>query len=494
MTVSEPVFRFLAQCDKNRLSDAVISNEKTFSYEQLGTLARRFASCFASQRAERVGIILSQNIDAYAAILGAGIAGCIYSPLNVRSPVSKLGAALTIFDPDVIVADEAIATELSNLTTRKVTTPSAIKDCAPFEGYGQRNPIAYVKFTSGSTGIPKGVAVSRIAMTHYLDWVERNFQPTPDDRLSQHAALSFDVSVTDIYGALCYGAALVPISTDIDRMLPGRTIARHKITVWNSVPSVVGQLMKGGHLNQNAIGSVRLFNFAGEALMPEQVRPLLQALPNIVVQNAYGPTEATVTVTELRLHSEAELDAHTDGSVAIGRAIEGMRLDLIGGPTRDEGEIVISGPQLAEGYWNSPEQTDRAFRTFDAGDGPLRGYFTGDWGVAKDGVITFKERIDFQVKINGHRVELGEIASAIQAEGWSNVCIFKRGQKLVAVLEDMPGLNMEIKDLQARLRLRLEPIFVPDTILLIEEMPRNDSDKIDRKAVEEWFSERDRAK
>lgn len=488
MTFADPIDRFLHHAHSAPESIAILEDGGPTSYAELLVTARRIAVSLAGK--SRVAIVCGQHADAYAAIVACGLAGCTYATLNWRSPIEKIARALGIFEPEIILADSSLLKGLSEGWSRcQVVNVTPSPDGGLLEGRGTRSDLAYVKFTSGSTGQPKGVAISRASLVHFISWIDRSIAPTRSDRFAQHAAISFDCSVTDVYGALTNGATLVPIASDIDRMLPGRAIQRHAVTLWNSVPSVVGQWIKGRHMNSETLGSVRLFNFVGEPLMAAQVRPLLRTLPGVPVQNTYGPTEATVSMTEVRITDEVTLEAFTDGSVSIGRPITGMRIDLVGGPNRDEGEIVISGPQLAEGYWGNPEQTGKAFRSFDVGDGPKRGYFTGDWAVRRGDMFTFRERIDFQVKVNGQRIELGEIAAAIQLEGWANVSVFKIGRQLVAVIERVPDLLFDEKRIQKKLRDHLEAVFIPEKIIEMESMPRNENDKIDRKSIEAWLTE-----
>jgi D-alanine--poly(phosphoribitol) ligase subunit 1 len=223
-----------------------------------------------------------------------------------------------------------------------------------------------VTFTSGSTGLPKGVMVSRTALNHYVSWAIGADIVRPDDRVSQHPNIAFDVSVTDIYGALSQGATLFPIAGASDRLMPARMIQREGITVWNSVPSVVNLMMQAGEVTTAMLRSVRLFNFLGEPLLREQLRAIFAARPDVAVNNTYGPTEATVSMTHLRL-TASDYEAVCTTSVALGEAIADMGLHLVGGSHPDEGELVITGPQLADGYWNDPERSAAVFRPLETG-------------------------------------------------------------------------------------------------------------------------------
>jgi D-alanine--poly(phosphoribitol) ligase subunit 1 len=232
------------------------------------------------------------------------------------------------------------------------------------------------------------------------------------------------------------------------------------------------------------LASVRLFSFCGEPLLKEHLDELFAAVPDAFVQNTYGPTEATVSMTMqcLDVHGYA---AHCTTSVALGDPIPGMEIVL--GRGSDEGEIVIVGPQLARGYWRDPEKTAKSFRPLSADD-PRRGYFTGDLAWRRGGDLFFRERVDFQVKVRGHRVELDEVAAAIRECGYPVACVFKRGEVLAAIVEadaafDEPGLRR-------RLQAKLEPHAIPERIASVAEIPVNENGKLDRRRAAALLEER----
>jgi D-alanine--poly(phosphoribitol) ligase subunit 1 len=312
------------------------------------------------------------------------------------------------------------------------------------------------------------------------------FDITPSDRFSQHPNLAFDISMTDIFGALCHGARLCLLSGETDRLMPARMVAREGVTIWNSVPSVVSLMDQAGQVTAGNLASVRIFNFCGEPLLQKQVEILFEACPGALVRNTYGPTEATIAVTDLPMEKHSYRPPSRD-SISIGPPIGDIGLHLIGGDHPDEGELAITGEQLADGYWQDEEKTARAFRNIDVGGRPTRAYFTGDWIERIDGQLYFRERIDFQVKVKGFRVELDEVAGAIRSCGWPVVCVFKRGDALAAVVEHREGQAFDSKALMARLRLMLEDYAVPVAIRKIDHLPRNENDKLDRKAAAAWF-------
>jgi D-alanine--poly(phosphoribitol) ligase subunit 1 len=358
----------------------------------------------------------------------------------------------------------------------------------PIATNGKRHELAYLIFTSGSTGEPKGVMISRAALAHFVNWVRESETVRVGDRISQHPNIAFDLSVLDIYGALCSGATLVPLLSETDRLMPERFIQREQITVWNSVPSVIN-LMAKSRRPLASTHSVRLFSFCGEPLLKEHLEVIFKAYPDAVVQNTYGPTEATVSMTEIRLTRSNYLSACRT-SVALGNPVPGMGFHLIGGKYPTEGELVITGPQLAEGYWNDPELTETKFKPVTVGGKSLRGYYTGDWVECIGGMYFFKERIDFQIKIRGFRIELDEVEAAIRKCGWPVVCSFKWEETLVAVIEGPSDEPLDSAKLRTSVAAYLEPHAIPEFIASIPQMPRNENDKIDRKAVISWYARR----
>jgi D-alanine--poly(phosphoribitol) ligase subunit 1 len=356
-----------------------------------------------------------------------------------------------------------------------------------FAGRGARHETAYVIFTSGSTGTPKGVVVARSGLDHYVNWIGTSLQVGSSDRVSQYANVAFDLSVLEIYGALCFGASLHPAGGLGDRMMPARMVEREQLTIWISVPSVVGLMMQANEVTQENLGSIRRFVFCGEPLLGTQVEALFSACPDATVQNTYGPTEATVSMTSVVMTADS-FAGECGSSVALGDPIKGMNLLLLGGPSADEGEIVIVGPQVALGYWQDPVKTDKAFRTVVQDGKVCRAYFTGDWAERREGRIFFKQRIDFQVKIKGFRIELDEIAAAIVASGFPNVCVFKHNERLVAVIEASASSPFNDRALHQVLARRLESYAIPQDLRVIRRLPRNDNDKIDRELTRNWYA------
>ena len=478
---------FLARAAEAPDRPAIVTSTQTITYGGLERRVRAFAFAFAKHRAPKIFIALPPSVDAYACMFAAGLAGGFYTPVNMASPPEKMRRILAQLEPDIMVGAHDTLERLAGAAEQaEKLDPAALDEGVQFDGRGTRHDLAYVFFTSGSTGEPKGVMIPRQALAHYVAWL-KTLGIAPGDRVSQQPNIAFDLSVVDIFGALCYGATLYPLDVEGDRLMPARFIQRNKITVWNSTPSAVSVMMRARQVKASNLVSVRLFNFCGEPLLKEHLDALFAAAPLAIVQNTYGPTEATVSMTSLRLDAQNYAD-HCSASVALGEAIPGMEIVLEGGASPDEGEIVIVGPQLARGYWQDPQKSAASFRAVSAGD-PRRGYFTGDWAERRGGDLFFRERVDFQVKVRGHRVELDEVAASIRALGHPVVCVFKRGDTLAAIVE-AGAAPFDEAALRAQLHTKIEPHAIPERIVKVEQIPRNENDKLDRRRAAALMEDR----
>lgn len=483
MSSADTVERFLAVADSAPGRPAVVIGTNIIAYDALSDRTRRIAA--AVRRATsgiehpKVLINLDQSPDAYAAIFAALMAGGFYTAVSSHTPVERQRKIVARFAPDVVVVGAGTLGDSLDLPRPAIVD---VTDLAAdrLEGPAPGHELAYVVFTSGSTGEPKGVMIPRAGLDHYAAWATDAMAITPDDRVSQHPNLAFDLSVLDVFGALCSGACLYPLIRDRDRLMPAQFIRRHELTIWDSVPSVVDLMMRVDQVTSENFASLRLLTFCGEPLLQSHLDAIFAARPDACVHNTYGPSEATVSCTLVRLTSGSYRD-HCDGSVALGDAIAGMGLHLVGGESDDEGEIVLSGPQLALGYWQDAEATARAFRPFKADGRELHGYHTGDWAIRRNGNLFFSGRIDRQIKIRGHRLELGEVDVALRACGASNACTVFHDGVLHSFIEG--GECPDVAALRRKLEEKLPSHAIPEHFHLIGTLPRNPNDKIDALAL-----------
>jgi len=354
------------------------------------------------------------------------------------------------------------------------------------------NSIAYLLFTSGSTGQPKGVMVSHANVLHYVDCVTKRYGFTSNDRVSQTFDLTFDLSAHDMFVAWHNGAC-VCCPTQKQSIKPGAFINDARLTVWFSVPSTALFMRRLGVLKPGMYPLLRLSLFCGEALPLEIVRQWALAAPSSVIENLYGPTELTIACTAFRWNNTSYPADCEHGVVPIGEPFDHMEAAIVDEQLREvelaaAGELLMSGPQLCLGYWQDEERTRRAFVTIPGKRGIY--YRTGDRvrRQAPDKPLTYLGRLDSQIKVLGHRVELGEVESAVrEASGLDGAVAFgwpmtASGAEAIEVF--LQTEDFDTKELLEKLRTKLPLYMVPRNIRLLRHFPLNANGKFDRKALQ----------
>lgn len=504
---------------------ALSSEGRTLTYGQLAAQAAGLAECLKNSPGwdkkdgtqPRVGILASRSADACIALLGASWAGASYVPLGLKLPEERLLTILSLCNLSAIVAD-AQGARLLNEKVLQAGPPlvcvlgaappgqpddgrmtwldpeSLAASAAGSPAHVQATDTSYIIFTSGTTGIPKGVMIAAGAIRHYIETVTAMLGLRETDRALETCELTFDVSLHNMFCTWEAGASLHVLPAS--RVMNAVKFARdNALTVWNSVPSLVGMLRQVKALGPAALPGLRLTVFGGEQLSKGAIEAWKAAAPASAIHNFYGPTEVTVYCLSQLVAEPTPLTPGRD-VVAIGTALPGSEaavLDAAGNPVADDcvGELALAGVQLAIGYLNAPELTNARFATF-AGK---RWYLTGDLAM-RDATGTFHwlGRMDNQIKVMGHRVELEEIDAHLRVVADADMVasvpwpwVDGAAQGLVAFV----GASViDDGQISRALKARLPHYMIPSRIFPMENMPLNSNGKVDRKALRQLLESR----
>ena len=355
------------------------------------------------------------------------------------------------------------------------------------------NDLAYVMFTSGTTGSPKGVMISAGNVSSFLSAMQELYPFSPEDRVSHRHELSFDFSVLDLFITWRSGASLHVIPAP-QLMGPSRFIREHQLTVWFSVPSVVAFMGDMKMLTPGAFPSIRYSAFCGEPLPAASVSAWKTACNNSVVDNIYGPTEATVACLGQRCR-EPFVVTKERGTIAIGKPFANMRAAVVDSalnflPQGEPGELALCGKQIAQGYFNDSPKTAARFPSIDG----TRWYLTGDLAYQDDaGRFHHLGRTDNQVKVLGHRVELEDVEAhlrevcgvdSVAAVAWPVANGSAQG-----IIAFAAGCKLTVAEIRERMRGRVPKYMVPTEVRFWERLPLNANGKTDRKSLTAMLAE-----
>ena len=514
---------FFQQATLRPRAPALALADREWAYAEIADEARRLAAALfeaCNRPPRRVGIFAYRSRASYAGTLGALLAGAAFVPLNPTFPVERTRAMAETADLDAIVVDDGpalgqVVQVLAGLSRRPalllpaaplpegslrgVVTldPAAIAGIRPLRDLPAIDPgaPAYLLFTSGSTGEPKGIPITHANGVSFLTTSQRRYRFTPQDRLTQTFDATFDLSVFDLFMAWGSGACLCPIRP-IELLSPFGFVRRQRITTWFSVPSVISLLVRKNLLLPGSLANLRWSLFCGEPLPVSSAQAWQAAAPDSLVENLYGPTELTIACSVYRWHTGRSEAESVNGIVPIGRPYESLATLVVDHNLEpvaagETGELCVAGPQVFPGYWKDPAKTEAAIFERMSGNGePIRYYRTGDI-VRSIGNrrYVFLGRADQQIKILGHRVELGEIESALCAlPGVAEAVAVGRpveGGACDRVLAFVTGHDLDPRELITSLRCRLPAYMAPSEVRVRATMPLNANGKIDRRALQQ---------
>lgn len=453
---------------------------KKMTWAELNFRARGIGSFLAARIPQQtpVLILMEKTPECLCAMMGAVYAGCFYTPLDSSMPEARMLLIAQTLEPAAVVYEEKFS------ETAKRIAGNAVMLCMPERQeeidealLAERrrahidSDLLYVLFTSGSTGIPKGVAIPHRGVIDLVEWACEALNLPEGVRFGSQAPFYFDNSVLDLYCMMRMRGSLYLIPRG-DFLFPKKLVKRlreERIDTLFWVPSALTALARSGVLEENSLPDLKRIFFCGEVMPCSTLNLLKKAVPDADYVNMYGPTEITDVCTWYRVNR-----AFTDtDSLPIGFPCANTRVMLM------DGEICVGGTCLAMGYYNAPEKTEAAFV-----QNPLRPqiperiYKTGDLGAYNErGELMFLGRRDSQIKRSGYRIELGEIECAMQnADGVELTCCFLYKDKIIAGYTG----GADEKTVRLTLREALPKYMLPDVILKRNSLPRTGSGKLDR--------------
>lgn len=459
---------------------AVLENDRTLSFAELSAMTDMIADSFPDG-IRSVGIVMTHRAEMIASILAVLKSGAAYIPAEPTFPAGRIRYMMQEAGVDFIVTEMQYASKLEGF--EQIYSDCSICVAAPGSGdrnYTQREEdLAYILYTSGTTGRPKGVSVTNGNVCHYVRAFEHEFHPKQGDVMLQYSVCSFDIFVEEVFASLLNGAALaIPSGEDRKDIRSLMAFARrHGVTMLSGFPYLLAEM---NHL-ESIPDTLRLLISGGDVLRGHHVDRLLEKAE---VYNTYGPSETTVCASYYRCRDGQVLD---DGTYPIGRPVLGTTIRILDPegrevPAGQTGEIVIYGDGVSRGYTGDHEEENRAFGTDEKGE---RLYRSGDLGYfLDDGNIAFLHRKDMQIMIYGKRVEVMEVESKLyQCDGVEQAVVrpFTDEEGLSYMIAYIvPGRgDLKVSQVRRQLAEDLAEFMIPEFIVKMPEIPLNANGKPD---------------
>jgi D-alanine--poly(phosphoribitol) ligase subunit 1 len=479
-----------------------------FTFRQINELSNRIARYLLTSGVTRDAVVVifnEKSVNAYASMLACLKIGAIYSNIDPASPWPRLRKILDTCQPSLILFDgslqevsERVSADLPAVRHVNITTEDFQAGLLKLSGANlaessavtSANP-AYIMFTSGSTGFPKGAVMSHDNVMKFIEWGRQTFEVTGEDVFTNANPIYFDNSVFDFYVSVFNGAVLVPLGHEFVKNATQvvDAINRSRCTIWFSVPSLLVYLLTTRALKAEDFSTIRRISFGGEGFPKNKLKQLYEMFGHrIALYNVYGPTECTCICSSYVI-GEKDFDNMNElaplGHLAPNFGYEILPLDT----DPNLGELALTGPCVGMGYYNDPERTRSSFVQNPNRQYSQLMYRTGDVVERREnGFLHFKGRVDNQVKHMGYRIELEEVEAAFSTLRYVNEVgvIYEKLTPELGQIKAYVSLSdaaMTPESIQRDIRGILPSYMVPRIIRILPVLPKNSNGKIDRKQL-----------
>ncbi|MTV82288.1 D-alanine--poly(phosphoribitol) ligase subunit DltA [Secundilactobacillus folii] len=464
---------------------------QTETYATLEQQSSQLAACLQESELDNGPILVfgGQTFDMLVAFLGSVKAGRAFIPVDVNSAPDRVVSILETAQPALVIAVEPLPVHVKPRVLNFDDLQSIYRTFEPVskDVDTKGSDVFYTIFTSGTTGNPKGVQISHTNLLSFVNWMDDWVDYQQQNVLLQ-PSFSFDLSVMAIYPTLANGGTLkvLPKQSTDNFMLMFAALPKMKLNLWISTPSLIDICLLDPNFDQHHYPDLKTFIFCGEELTHQTAAKLKQRFSDAHIYNTYGPTEATVAVTRVEI-TTAILAKYERLPIGYVKPDTQILIDTNAHDTK--GELLICGPSVSKGYLNNPRKTAQVFEH----PGQYQLYRSGDLGYYEDQLLFYNGRTDFQIKLNGYRIELEEVNHYL-----ANLALIKQGvavpkydqnhkvKQLVAVVvpqESTAADSTLVSSLKQQLSHNIMPYMMPQRFIFKDQLPLSANGKVDIKAL-----------